>query len=102
MTALHLGELSQGKPRLLYALYFNATLHKFNQAAAASIDGLPDNVLLTSDPAPSVTFEGAVDEARKLFYRLCPGEEFLPPPPDPDDIIYDDEPSQADHEGVDP
>ena len=82
---VHNGE----KPRLLYALYFNATLSNFSHQSA-TVDGLPENLLLTSDPSPSMTFEGAVDEAKELFSRVCPGEEFLPPPPDPEDIVFDD------------
>ena len=77
------------KPRLLYALYFNVVLNGFHGDVATPIDGLPRNVHLTSDPSASISFEGAVDEARQIFEQICPGEEFLPPPPDPNDIIYD-------------
>ena len=29
-------------------------------------------------------------QARRIFEELCPGEEFLPRAPNPEDIIYDD------------
>ena len=29
-------------------------------------------------------------QARELFTQMCPGEEFLPHPPNPDDIIFED------------
>ena len=86
---VHNGE----KPRLLYALYFNATLSNFSHQSA-TVDGLPENLLLTSDPSPSMTFEGAVKEAKELFSCVCPGEEFLPPPPDPEDIVFDNIPTE--------
>lgn len=88
-------DVNNMKPRLLYALYFNTTLTSFNYNSVATIDGLPDNVLVTSDPAASMTFEGAVSEARELFTRVCPGKQFLPPPPDPEDIVYDEPPAEA-------
>ena len=87
--------MNKTKPRLLYAIYFNTTLTSFHHNPAATIDGLPDNVLVTSDPAASMTFEGAVSEARELFIRLCPGKQFLPPPPDPEDIVYDEPIAEA-------
>jgi len=29
-------------------------------------------------------------QARRVFEKMCPGEEFLPKPPNAEDIIYDD------------
>ena len=29
-------------------------------------------------------------KARKIFNDICPGEEFMPKPPDPEDIIFDE------------
>lgn len=78
------------KPRLLYSLYFNVTLNSFHHDITTPIDGIPRNVFLTSDPPSTMTFEGAVDEAKLIFDQICPGEEFLPVPPDPSDIVYDD------------
>ena len=85
--------MNEDKPRLLYALYFNIALNSFHGDVATPIDGLPRNVYLTSDPSAAMSFEGAVGEARSIFEHVCPGEEFLPAPPDPSDIIYD-QPSQ--------
>ena len=88
-------EVNEDKPRLLYALYFNITLNSFHGDVATPIDGLPRNVYLTSDPSTAISFEGVVGEARSIFEQICPGEEFLPAPPDPSDIIYD-QPSEND------
>ena len=93
-------EVSEGKPRLLYALYFNLTLNSFHGDIATPIDGLPKNVYLTSDSSSAISFEGAVSEARSIFEDICPGEEFLPTPPDPSDIIYD-QPSESEPQDTD-
>ena len=37
-------------------------------------------------------------QARELFTRLCPGEEFLPHPPSPEDIIYEDPANNHDND----
>lgn len=98
---LTIDEVNEDKPCLLYALYFNVTLNSFHGDIATPIDGLPRNIYLTSDPSAAVGFEGAVDEARSIFEQMCPGEEFLPTPPDPSDIIYD-QPSQEIENNTDP
>ena len=99
--SLVIDEVNADKPRLLYALYFNITLNSFHGDMATPIDGLPRNVYLTSDPSAAIGFEGTVGEARSIFERMCPGEEFLPTPPDPRDIIYD-QPSQQMENNTDP
>ena len=30
-------------------------------------------------------------KAKLLFKKICPEEDFMPPPPDPEDIIYEEE-----------
>ncbi len=94
-------EVNEDKPRLHYALYFNITLNSFHGNITTPIDGLPRSVYLTSDPSAAIGFEGAVGEARSIFEQMCPGEEFLPTPPDPSDIIYD-QPSQETQNNTDP
>ncbi|KAI9236771.1 MAG: GDP dissociation inhibitor-domain-containing protein [Podila humilis] len=46
---------------------------------------LPSNLTLLKPMNHSLDFEAATEEARAVFERLCPGEEFLPPTPDPED-----------------
>lgn len=52
------------------------------------LDNLPENV----HASPSVQFDPdydyAVSWAENLFKKLCPGEEWLPPMPEPGDIIF--------------
>ena len=94
-------EVNEDKPRLLYILYFNVSLNSFHRDKATHIDGLPQNVYLTSDPSAAVSFEGAIEEAQSIFEQICPGEDFLPTPPDPSDIIYDQPTDNDPHDTAD-
>ncbi|XP_074650137.1 rab proteins geranylgeranyltransferase component A 2-like isoform X2 [Tubulanus polymorphus] len=79
------GEFDAGSP-ILWSVYFN-------QADHSDIDlesGRPDNVVLCSGPDNQLDFDCAVQQARCIFSRICPDEEFLPRAPNPEDIIYDD------------
>lgn len=46
---------------------------------------LPENLTLLKPMDHSLDFEEATEEARAIFERLCPGAEFLPPTPEPED-----------------
>ena len=35
-----------------------------------------------------------------IFEKLCPGDEFLPRPPDPEDIVYEETPGDQVSEQV--
>ncbi|CAH2314800.1 rab s geranylgeranyltransferase component A 1 [Pelobates cultripes] len=77
------------KPRVLWALYFN-------MRDSSGIDrqcyvGLPDNVHVCSGPDPSFGNDRAIQQAENIFSTLYPTEEFCPPAPNPEDIIYDSE-----------
>ena len=37
-------------------------------------------------------------QAKRVFEKICPGEEFLPKAPNPEDIIYDDGETGAEKE----
>lgn len=75
------------KPRLLWALYFN--MRDSSVVSRGSYDGLPSNVYVCSGPDCGLGNEHAVKQAETLFQEIFPGEEFCPPPPNPEDIIYD-------------
>ncbi|CAG8446434.1 5869_t:CDS:2, partial [Diversispora eburnea] len=59
------------KPVPLFALFYRSDL--------------PDNIVVANDPDPSLDFEDASIKAKQYFEMMCPGEEFLPAGPDPDD-----------------
>ncbi|CAK6442296.1 unnamed protein product [Pipistrellus nathusii] len=78
-----------GKPRLLWALYFN--MRDSSGVSRGSYRGLPANVYVCSGPDCGLGNEHAVKLAEALFQQISPGEDFCPPPPNPEDIIFDGE-----------
>ncbi|XP_038055645.1 rab proteins geranylgeranyltransferase component A 2-like [Patiria miniata] len=78
------------KPKVLWSLFFSQVDSSVCEDTALAA-GLPSNVLVTAGPGTSVGFEHAVTQAKRLFERLCPGEDFLPAAPEPEDIIFEDQ-----------
>nr|XP_034492045.1 rab proteins geranylgeranyltransferase component A 2 isoform X2 [Marmota flaviventris] len=87
-----------GKPRLLWALYFN--MRDSSGISRSSYDGLPSNVYVCSGPDCGLGNEHAVKQAETLFQEIFPGEEFCPPPPNPEDIIFDGDDKQPEAPGT--
>ncbi|XP_052057135.1 rab proteins geranylgeranyltransferase component A 2 [Apodemus sylvaticus] len=77
------------KPRLLWALYFN--MRDSSGVSRSSYCGLPSNVYICSGPDWGLGNEHAVKQAETLFQEIFPSEEFCPPPPNPEDIIFEAE-----------
>ncbi|KAM6217441.1 rab proteins geranylgeranyltransferase component A 2 [Rhynchocyon petersi] len=82
------------KPRLLWALYFN--MRDSSAISRNSYHDLPSNVYVCSGPDCALGSEHAVRQAEMLFHELFPGEEFCPPPPNPEDIIFGDDDKESD------
>ncbi|CAH6789555.1 rab proteins geranylgeranyltransferase component A 2 [Phodopus roborovskii] len=78
-----------GRPRLLWALYFN--MRDSSGVSRSSYCGLPSNVYVCSGPDCGLGNEHAVKQAETLFHEIFPSEEFCPPPPNPEDIIFEGE-----------
>lgn len=77
------------KPRVLWALYFN--MRDSSGVSRSSYSGLPPNVHICSGPDCGLGNEHAVKQAETLFREIFPQEEFCPPPPNPEDIIFEAE-----------
>lgn len=62
-------------------------------AAAADVESneLPVNVHLSSAPDSALGHDATITKAEQIFHDIVPGEEFCPPAPNPEDIIYDGE-----------
>lgn len=73
-----------GRPRVLWSLYFN--IDNTSQRDLTSVD----NILVVGGPDELIDYDNAIAQARQVFDKMCPGEEFLPKAPNPEDIIYDD------------
>uniref|UniRef100_A0A6I8SAM1 Rab proteins geranylgeranyltransferase component A n=1 Tax=Xenopus tropicalis TaxID=8364 RepID=A0A6I8SAM1_XENTR len=80
------------KPKVLWALYFN--MRDSSGVPRQSYAGLPPNVYVCSGPDHCFGNDHAVQQAENLFHELYPSEEFCPPAPNPEDIIYDGECAQ--------
>ncbi|XP_003410964.1 rab proteins geranylgeranyltransferase component A 2 [Loxodonta africana] len=86
------------KPRLLWALYFN--MRDSSGISRSSYNGLPSNVYVCSGPDSGLGSEHAVKQAETLFHEIFPSEEFCPPPPNPEDIVFDGDDRQPEAPGT--
>ncbi|NXA08708.1 RAE2 geranylgeranyltransferase, partial [Sapayoa aenigma] len=77
------------KPRVLWAVYFN--MRDSSGVERNSYGGLPSNVYVCSGPDSALGNDCAVKQAETIFREMFPTEEFCPPPPNPEDIIYDED-----------
>ncbi|KAJ8298316.1 hypothetical protein KUTeg_024847 [Tegillarca granosa] len=75
------------KPNILWSLYYS---HAVCEEIEYS-EERPDNVIIMSGPGSEIDMDRPVNEARRIFEKLMPNEDFLPRPPNPEDIIYVDE-----------
>ncbi|XP_034034118.1 rab proteins geranylgeranyltransferase component A 1 [Thalassophryne amazonica] len=80
------------RPSVLWCLYFNMA-----DGAAVQVEGynLPSNVHVCAGPDVTLGHEGAVTQAKSIFQRILPNEEFCPLAPNPEDIIYDGDSSST-------
>ncbi|XP_065667547.1 rab proteins geranylgeranyltransferase component A 2-like [Hydra vulgaris] len=74
---------NNGKPRLLWSLYFN-------QNSDCFYENLPENLFVGSMPGTSLGFQAAVKEAEIIFKSIAPNENFMIPVPNPEDILWTD------------
>uniref|UniRef100_G3X8N4 RAE1/2 domain-containing protein n=1 Tax=Meleagris gallopavo TaxID=9103 RepID=G3X8N4_MELGA len=77
------------KPRVLWAVYFN--MRDSSGIDKNSYSGLPSNVYVCSGPDSALGNDCAVKQAETIFQEMFPTEEFCPAPPNPEDIIYDED-----------
>uniref|UniRef100_H3CQ88 Rab proteins geranylgeranyltransferase component A n=1 Tax=Tetraodon nigroviridis TaxID=99883 RepID=H3CQ88_TETNG len=73
-------------PSVLWCLYFNIT---DGSGLEAQGHNLPSNVYVCSGPDGALGHENAIKQAESIFSKILPGEDFCPPAPNPEDIIYD-------------
>ncbi|NXF88538.1 RAE1 geranylgeranyltransferase, partial [Eubucco bourcierii] len=78
-----------GKPRVLWAVYFN--MRDSSGVGKDSYSGLPSNVYVCSGPDSALGNDCAVKQAETIFREMFPAEDFCPPPPNPEDVIYEED-----------
>ncbi|XP_068600313.1 rab proteins geranylgeranyltransferase component A 1-like [Brachionichthys hirsutus] len=78
----------QDSPSVLWCLYFNMA-----DGSGLEVEGhdLPSNVHLCSGPDGALGHDRAVRQAESIFQKILPEEDFCPPAPNPEDIVYDGE-----------
>ncbi|XP_069109524.1 rab proteins geranylgeranyltransferase component A 2-like [Argopecten irradians] len=75
------------QPNVLWSMYFSQTYYEDLSRGERT----PDNIILLSGPGPEIDLNDIVTQTRQIFADIMPDEEFLPRPPNPEDIIYVDE-----------
>lgn len=85
------------KPKVLWALFFN--VRDSSAVDRNAYEGLPSNVYVCSGPSAALGFEQSVEQAEAIFHQICPGEEFCPAAPNPEDIIYDGDGARPENAG---
>uniref|UniRef100_A0A8C6Z188 Rab proteins geranylgeranyltransferase component A n=1 Tax=Nothoprocta perdicaria TaxID=30464 RepID=A0A8C6Z188_NOTPE len=86
------------KPRVLWAVYFN--MRDSSGIDRSSYDRLPSNVYVCSGPDSALGNDCAVRQAETIFQEMFPTEEFCPPPPNPEDTVYDEEEPASEDSGL--
>ncbi|XP_035397052.1 rab proteins geranylgeranyltransferase component A 1 [Cygnus atratus] len=86
------------KPRVFWAVYFN--MRDSSGIDRNSYSSLPSNVYVCSGPDSALGNDCAVKQAETIFQEMFPTEEFCPPPPNPEDIIYDEDEIASEESGL--
>uniref|UniRef100_A0A9J7Y5Z4 Rab proteins geranylgeranyltransferase component A n=1 Tax=Cyprinus carpio carpio TaxID=630221 RepID=A0A9J7Y5Z4_CYPCA len=83
---------------VLWVMYFNM---RDTSALDSSSYSLPSNVHVCTGPDGSLGSDCSIKLAESVFHHILPDEEFCPPAPNPEDIIYDGDGPQAEGPGFD-
>ncbi|XP_072941819.1 rab proteins geranylgeranyltransferase component A 2 isoform X2 [Epargyreus clarus] len=73
------------KPKCLWSLFYNV------KDSSAAVRSGSERVHVCSGPDAGLDFDRAVEQAEQIFKKICPGEEFLPRAPDPEEIVFEDD-----------
>lgn len=69
------------RPSVVWSVFFNQSSRKHR-------DDLPENFFIPDELDSSISVDNILLEAESIFESICPGEEFIPLVPNPEDIIY--------------
>uniref|UniRef100_A0A8C1S4L4 Rab proteins geranylgeranyltransferase component A n=1 Tax=Cyprinus carpio TaxID=7962 RepID=A0A8C1S4L4_CYPCA len=83
---------------VLWVMYFNM---RDTSALDSSSYSLPSNVHVCTGPDDSLCSDYSIKLAESVFHHILPDEEFCPPAPNPEDIIYDGDGPQDEGPGFD-
>ncbi|XP_076835732.1 rab proteins geranylgeranyltransferase component A 1 isoform X2 [Brachyhypopomus gauderio] len=86
------GSEESEKPLALWVMYFNM---RDTSGLDTSCYSLPSNVHVCTGPDANLGSDYSIKLAESVFNQLLPDEEFCPPAPNPEDIIYDGDGAQG-------
>ncbi|CAF0907292.1 unnamed protein product [Brachionus calyciflorus] len=90
-TFFNIGELDENKPNVLFSCFYSHIDSDYFVHELDKISNRPNNLHFVSGCQPKLDFDHHVEQAKKIFNDICPNDEFMPKPPDPEDIIFGDE-----------
>eukprot|EP00117_Sycon_ciliatum_P012035 scpid45171/ scgid13259/ Rab proteins geranylgeranyltransferase component A 1; Choroideraemia protein homolog; Rab escort protein 1 len=80
-------EQEDTRPVIYERFYFNQSNPVCTPVTASGVH--IKNIFVTTPTNAELGYSSLVKEAREVFDTICPGEEFLPPAPEPEDICFD-------------
>ncbi|CAL1539756.1 unnamed protein product [Lymnaea stagnalis] len=83
---------AEAKSKILWSMYFQQ-----NDASTVTqtVSALPNVLVVPGGGSAGIDLDFTVSEAKKIFLTVCPDEDFLPKPPNPEDIIHVDDTEAA-------
>jgi len=76
----------ENKPLILYTAYFS------QPCRVPKSSGIPSNMYICKDSTASIDNDDHVEEAKKIFFSVLPGEKFLPKAHSEEDFVWEEEP----------
>ncbi len=83
-------ETKTGKAKIFFSYYMSQIDTNHILKNCLNKNKIPDNLHLIGGSKVEIDFDFQVEEAEKIFREICPNEQFLPKPPEQEDIIFDD------------
>jgi hypothetical protein len=86
-------------PKILFSYFYSHLDSTSMIARNLDTSSLPSNLSIVGGSRAEVDFDYHVSEAERIFRTICPNDEFMPRPPDPEDIIFDGEEKKEEKSG---
>lgn len=74
---------SSGRPQLIWSLFYNISF------VDNSVRSNSDNLFVVDGPVFEMDYGKCISEAKSIFEKMFPNEEFLPKAPDAEDIVIE-------------
>jgi hypothetical protein len=83
------------KPRVHFSYYYSHLDSNERIENNLKKDVIPSNLYLIGGSRVELDFDFHIEQAKKIFRQICPTEDFMPKPPEPEDIIFDSNDTSA-------